>query len=167
MLTLERIEAPGPAVVRDDHGAADLLAEFEVPSEPGNERQAIAHVEQAVSGLGLPAARLERLKTAVGEAAMNAIEHGNENVAEQPVSIRVLLSRGRLRVQVTDRGAANELPPREVPDIEAKLAGLQKPRGWGLFLIESMVDEMLVTNGAHGHTLELVLHLEGVPHDDE
>ena len=28
-----------------------------------------------------------------------------------------------------------------MPDLEAKLAGLQTPRGWGLFLIGNMVDE--------------------------
>jgi len=109
----------------------------------------------------LPAPRLERLKTAVGEATMNAIEHGNENVAERLVTIRVLHSPGRLRVQVTDQSDAGELGAPEVPDIEAKLAGLQKPRGWGLFLIESMVDETRVESAAEGHTLELVLHLEG------
>ena len=93
---------------------------------------------------------------------MNAIEHSNQNVAERPVSVRVLHSPGRLRVQVADMGSEpDEQPAAEVPDIEAKLAGLQKPRGWGLFLIKSMVDETRVTNDARGHTLELVLHLEG------
>ena len=99
---------------------------------------------------------------------MNAIEHGNKNVPERPVSIRVLHSHGRLRVQVTDQSEAGELPAAEVPDIEAKLAGLQKPRGWGLFLIESMVDETRVESGARGHTLELILHLnEGDTDGDE
>lgn len=31
-----------------------------------------------MAGLGLPWPRLEWLKTAVGEATMNAMEHGNE-----------------------------------------------------------------------------------------
>jgi len=159
MLTLEREttahRAPAPA---DD---SRVLARFEVRSEPGNEREAIARVEQAVADLGLPAARLQRLKTAVAEATMNAIEHGNENVAERLVSVRVLHSPGRLRVQVSDQSQSGELPAAEVPDLEAKLAGLQRPRGWGLFLIESMVDETRVESGADGHMLELVLHLEG------
>ena len=39
----------------------------------------------------------------------------------------------------------------EVPDLDRKLAGEQKPRGWGLFLIEHMVDAMDVsTNDAAG-----------------
>ncbi|MBA3748345.1 MAG: SpoIIE family protein phosphatase, partial [Solirubrobacterales bacterium] len=90
MLTLERVAAALPAPAPADD--ARVLAQFELPSEQGNEREAIARVEQAVAELALPAARLERLKTAVAEATMNAIEHGNENVAERPVSVRVLHS---------------------------------------------------------------------------
>jgi anti-sigma regulatory factor (Ser/Thr protein kinase) len=64
-------------------------------------------------------------------------------------------------VHVSDHGGGGELPPREAPDLEAKLEGRQRPRGWGLFLIESMVDEARVTSGTDGHTLELVVRLEG------
>ena len=38
---------------------------------------------------------------------------------------------------------------------------MQTPRGWGLFLIKNMVDEMDVTSDEHHHTIELVIHLEG------
>jgi anti-sigma regulatory factor (Ser/Thr protein kinase) len=139
----------------------DVLAEFTLPSAPGNEREAMARVADAVEGLGLEPARIDRLKTAVAEATMNAMEHGNEYRADRPVSIRVLRSADRLRVLVTDRGGGGELPEREAPNLEAKLEGRQTPRGWGLFLIEKMVDEALVTSDESGHTLELALRLEG------
>jgi len=48
-----------------------------------------------------------------------------------------------------------------VPELQAKLEGLQTPRGWGLFLIQNMVDEMHRTSDEVSHTLELVMHLEG------
>jgi anti-sigma regulatory factor (Ser/Thr protein kinase) len=54
-----------------------------------------------------------------------------------------------------------------VPNLEAKLAGLQSPRGWGLFLIEKMVDEMHVTSDEDHHTIELILHLKGEQHGSE
>lgn len=98
---------------------------------------------------------------------MNAMEHGNEYRADHPVAIEVLHSPDRLRVRVTDRGEAVELPPAETPDIEAKLQGLQKPRGWGLFLIQKMVDETRVIGGEGGRTLELGLRLEGDGDGDE
>jgi serine phosphatase RsbU (regulator of sigma subunit)/anti-sigma regulatory factor (Ser/Thr protein kinase) len=144
-----------------------VLADFELPSEPGNERRVIEQVESAVADLGLEPSRVERLKTAVGEATMNAMEHGNEYRADRPVSIRVLLSADRLRVQVTDHGDAGELPEPETPDLEAKLEGRQKSRGWGLFLIEKMVDEAHVTSEAGKHTVELALRLEGGADDHE
>ena len=92
---------------------------------------------------------------------MNAMEHGNEYGPDRPVSIRVLRAADAVLVQVSDLGAAGELPPAEIPDLEAKLAGRQRPRGWGLFLIEKMVDEARETGEGGRHTLELVMRLQG------
>jgi anti-sigma regulatory factor (Ser/Thr protein kinase) len=139
------------------------LAAFEVPSEQGNERLAIDQVAEAVAGLGLAAPRLERLKTAVGEATMNAIEHGNGNRPELPVEIRVIADDTDVKVRITDQGGERPLPEVETPDIEAKLAGLQTPRGWGLFLIQNMVDRLETTVDEHHHTIELVMHLKEAP----
>jgi anti-sigma regulatory factor (Ser/Thr protein kinase) len=138
-----------------------VLDEFELASEPGNEREAIRRVEVAVAGLGMEPARLERLKTALGEATMNAMEHGNEYRPGVKVGIRVVHRDDIVRVRITDRGGAGELPEPEAPDLEAKLEGRQKPRGWGLFLIEKMVDEARVETGAQGRTLELAMRLKG------
>jgi anti-sigma regulatory factor (Ser/Thr protein kinase) len=138
-----------------------VLADFSLASEPGNERAAIERVEEAIEAIGLPSASLERLKTAVGEATMNAMEHGNEYRADLPVRLRVLHSADLLRVQVTDHGGDAPVQQAETPDLEAKLAGEQKPRGWGLFLIEKMVDETRVTSAEGSHTLELGVRLRG------
>jgi len=139
----------------------DLLAEFEVASVEGNERLALERVGLAVAPLKLSPARLERLKTAVAEATMNAMEHGNSYRADQPVCVRVLAGPELVRVQISDRGEAPPAEPAEVPDIEAKLAGLQRPRGWGLFLIKNMVDESREINDDDRHTLELTMRLGG------
>ena len=152
--------APGQSGHLD--GDRRVLAELNLPSEPGNERRAAGEVADAVEGMGLPAERLERLKTAVAEATMNAMEHGNGYRAEVPVDIRVLTTGADLTVRITDRGGSPvPVPNPEVPDLEAKLEGLQTPRGWGLFLIQNMVDEMNITGDLEHHTVELVMHLEG------
>jgi anti-sigma regulatory factor (Ser/Thr protein kinase) len=113
-----------------------------------------------VGGLGLPGPTLERLKTAVAEAAMNAMEHGNHYHAELPVVIEVSASDAELSVKITDEGSGPPAFDSETPDLEAKLEGVQTPRGWGLFLIKSMVDEMNVTGDEHHHTVELIVHLD-------
>ncbi len=136
------------------------LVEFEVPSAEGNERLALERVSAIVAPLGLEQARLNRLETAVGEATMNAMEHGNSYRADQPVTVRVLTDAERVRVQIVDQGGAPVDREAEIPDLEAKLAGLQRPRGWGLFLIKNMVDEAHEQTDGPEHVLELVMHLE-------
>jgi serine phosphatase RsbU (regulator of sigma subunit)/anti-sigma regulatory factor (Ser/Thr protein kinase) len=143
-------------------GARRALLTLSLPGESGNERIAMTRVGEAVASLDLPAARLERLKTAVSEATMNAIEYGSQNDPTIPVQIEVWVTDDDLFVSIADRGLSGPIPDAEEPDLEAKLAGDQKPRGWGLFLIKHMVDAMeIVTEGAT-QTVILTLHLGGV-----
>ena len=62
---------------------------------------------------------------------------------------------GELSVRITDRGGDEPIAEAETPDLEAKLEGLQKPRGWGLFLIQNMVDDVRVETDGSDHTIEL------------
>jgi len=150
-----------PKPARTDANLRRTLAEFSVPSEPGNERQAMELVASAIKDLGLTQQRLERFKTAVAEATLNAMEHGNYYRAELPVLIEVSASDTQLSVKITDEGSGPPAFHSETPDLEAKLEGMQTPRGWGLFLIKNMVDDMEVTGDEHHHTVELILHLDG------
>ncbi len=138
----------------------EMKAEFELPSQPGNERQALARVAEIVADLPLAPARLERLKTAVAEATMNAMEHGNRYRADAPVHIAVRASAQELVVRITDQGGGVSAQPAAAPDLAAKLAGDQSPRGWGLFLIKNMVDDMRVHDDGQQHAVELVLRLD-------
>ncbi len=141
------------------------LDEFTISSEPGNERPAAERVAQAVRGLLSPQARVERLKTAVAEATMNAMEHGNKYQRDLQVAIQVRASTTALSVLITDQGGDAAIPEPLLPDLEAKLAGLQSPRGWGLFLIKNLVDEANTTSDERHHTVELIMHLRET-HDD-
>jgi anti-sigma regulatory factor (Ser/Thr protein kinase) len=136
-----------------------VLAEFHEPSVPGNERKVMERVATAIVGVRLDQKRFERLKTAVSEAAMNAIEHGNHGDPDLPVHVRVSVTEGELTVRIVDNGGGKEIPEAETPDLEAKLAGLQKPRGWGLFLIKNMVDDLRTHTTATHHIVELVMRL--------
>ncbi|HEY5891413.1 MAG TPA: ATP-binding protein, partial [Acidimicrobiia bacterium] len=138
-----------------------VVATFTLRSEEGNERIAIARVSEAIAGLGLEPSRLERLKTAVGETVMNAIEHGNHGDPDLDVDVVVSTSDLAVKVRVTDKGGDGEIPEAATPDLEAKLAGEQTPRGWGLFLIGQMVDEVNRHRFNGTHTVELVMNKKG------
>jgi anti-sigma regulatory factor (Ser/Thr protein kinase) len=142
--------------------AAEVLASFTVPSMTGNERVALREVAAATDGCGLDDDQLERLKTAVAEATMNAIEHGNENRADVPVDITVLRYLDAVAVTITDRGGdRSEHGTAETPDLELKLRGEQRPRGWGLFLVQHMVDGMEVSTDGELHTVRLTMRTTG------
>ncbi len=93
---------------------------------------------------------------------MNAMEHGNGYDADLAVRDRRRphpTPSSRCGSPTTAAAARSRMP--STPDIEAKLEGRQSPRGWGLFLIQNMVDEVRTEADAHRHTLELIMHLEG------
>ena len=149
-------------------GGERVLTDFQLPSNPGNDREAMDRVATAAQGLNLPEKQLNRLKTAVSEATMNAIEHGNGNDPSLPVTIQLLERPNEVAVRITDcgPGPSGDLEPEE-PDLLAKLDGLQTPRGWGLFLIKNMVDELHVFGDDSSHTLELILRTDdGGPDSD-
>ncbi|HEY7281130.1 MAG TPA: SpoIIE family protein phosphatase [Actinomycetota bacterium] len=155
-------DAPAPrsskeqAVVPAEQPTSRQIVRFSLPSEPGGERAASERVAEMVEGSWLTADQAERLKTAVAEASMNAMEHGNEYRGDLPVDVEVSIWPDRLVVRITDLGTGQEADQEE-PDLEAKLEGRQTPRGWGMFLIRHMVDEMNVTTEEGQHTVELVL----------
>ncbi len=135
-----------------------VLVDTLIAGEIGNERQAMEMVAAAVAPLGLPADRLERLKTAVAETTMNAIEYGSQGRADVPVRLQVFATDEAVTVRVTDRALGGTIPDEpETPDLEAKLAGLQKARGWGLFLIEQMVDRVTVEPTEDGQAVVLLM----------
>ena len=165
MVTLRRSVGAEAFAGEVDAGqtAARVLLDVHIPSATGNERLAMDQVVEAVEPLGLEGERLERLKTAVSEAAMNAIEHGSGGQPEIPIHVRVTATSTQIQVRIADLGLGGEIPlgQSEVPDIEAKLRGDQSPRGWGLFLIEAMVDEVATEQTEQGQAVVLSVNLDG------
>ncbi len=177
LVALERAVGSGVAMKTTDTAGATaladetprLLGEWTVASVPDNERQAADRVAEVLQTAGAPwtlsTRRLERLKTAVAEATMNAMEHGNHYQADKPVALQVLGTPETVEVLITDHGSAEVIPEPDTPDLEAKLAEQQTPRGWGLFLIKNLVDDMRVTSEPGRHTVALVVRLEGGTRD--
>ncbi len=164
-----RDSLPDASTGMDDAGGQSdhnwrIIGEWMIPSVQGNERQAMKEVAEAAGGLSLSEKRLEHLKTAVAEATMNAMEHGNHYNPDIPVIVQLLASNTAVAVRISDQGGGAPIPEPQTPDLEAKLAELQTPRGWGLFLIKNLVDEMNIMRSDTHHTIELVMNLEGGSH---
>ena len=154
MVTIKRTSSAVESAAAFDQDP-DEVASFALGSSPGAEREAMVRVASIAQGLGLDGERLERLKTAVSEAAMNACEHGNQGNPDLPIEVSVLADQSKILVRIKDHGGGRSIPDPVIPNLEAKLAGEQSPRGWGLFLIEKMVDKMRTSTDDQYHTIEL------------
>jgi anti-sigma regulatory factor (Ser/Thr protein kinase) len=137
-----------------------VIGEFCVPSAPGNEREAAEQVVDIVRRSELPAPGLEELRTAVAEAVLNAMEHGNQYRRELYVVVQVTAAGNTLAVRVIDQGAGQPVEDPQEPDLAAKLAGEQSPRGWGLFLIKQMADDVRIRSSEGGVVVEMFWYLD-------
>jgi serine/threonine-protein kinase RsbW len=115
--------------------------ELSLPSELGYEVIARDAVAAFARRLGLSADRIEDLKTALSEACINAIEHGNLLRPGLRVQINCRFEDERLVIEVVDQGLSAFAPKSEPLSIGEKIAGLGSLRGMGLSLISQLCDE--------------------------
>jgi serine/threonine-protein kinase RsbW len=135
--------------------------EVRLPSKMGFEKVAMSTASAVAKLMGFPDDRVEDLKTAVAEACINAIEHGNR--LNEKLKVDVVLSAGvdSLEVKVIDDGKGMSKQPAK-PDIDRKMHGEEDPRGMGMFLIQALVDEAEWVTGAEGKSsyVRLVIRLD-------
>jgi serine/threonine-protein kinase RsbW len=143
--------------------APGRLVELRIPNELGWERVAIDVAASIAERMGFPPERIEDIKTAVSEATTNAIEHGNLFDRTKMVSIVLAPGPQKLEIMIRD---ASIVPFGEddslgtPPDLKQILAGKGKVRGWGIFLIKSLVDEAEFTSTDEGNVVRMVVYLQ-------
>lgn len=91
----------------------------------------------------MPTDTLERLRLLVSEIATNAVRH--TGLISEPgfggeVGLRLTVSPGTVRVEVTDPGPGFERPGRPSPDPE-------RGSGYGLYLVDKLTDRWGVDRG--------------------
>jgi serine/threonine-protein kinase RsbW len=125
----------------------------------GFEKVAMECSASVAKRMGFTQDRIEDLKTAVAEACLNAIEHGNKLDTSTKVGITLTIEESRLQVSVKDQGKGIEEAP--TPSIENKIQGKDKPRGWGIFLIKSLVNEVTFEPSPEGgNVTKMIIYLE-------
>jgi serine/threonine-protein kinase RsbW len=139
----------------------DETVQLWIPSRLGYEKVAMAAAGSIAKSMGFHTERVEDLETAVSEACINAIEHGNKNVVEDKVLLLIKSNGERLEVNVKDQGKLMESPRLNTPSIEDKLKPGAEKRGWGMFLIKSLVDELdMNVQPGNGLQLKMVIYLQ-------
>ncbi len=83
---------------------ADKNVELLIPNVLGSEKIAMEHAASVAKEMGFSDDRIEDLKTAVSEACLNAIEHGNKWNTTTKVGIYLSINKTKLKVSVEDTG---------------------------------------------------------------
>jgi serine/threonine-protein kinase RsbW len=115
--------------------------ELRLPSRLGFEKVAMNTAASVAHIMGFADERIEDLKTAIAEACINAMEHGNK--LDETLYVGVILSVGQdsLEIKVLDTGRGPQ-GHAVTPDIDRKMHEEEAARGMGMFLIEALVDEV-------------------------
>jgi serine/threonine-protein kinase RsbW len=133
--------------------------ELRLPSKLGYEKVAMNTAASVARLMGFSEERVEDLKTAVAEACINAMEHGNKMDAALTVGVILSIDQDSLEVKVTDTGGGPQ-GEHAAPDIDKKMHGEEDARGMGMFLIQALVDEAeWVSSPPAGSYARMVIHL--------
>ena len=133
--------------------------ELHIPSVLGSEKVAMEKAAAVARDMGFSENRIEDLKTAVSEACVNAIEHGNQLDESTKVGVTLTVNDSSLHVAVHDEG--KDIDPAPKPDIEKKMEGMETTRGMGIFLIESLMNEVTFESKPEGgKVVKMVVYLE-------
>ena len=91
-------------------------------------------------------------RTALAEALANAIAYGNRHDRARLVRVRVEVSRDAVHLHVTDEGSGFD--PADVPD-PTRPDRLQREDGRGLFVLKSLVDQVVFNEKGNSVCLTL------------
>src|SRR5690349_13788351 len=147
---------------KNDSDLTERVIELRLPSRLGYEKVAMDTASSLARRMGFGGDRIDALRTAVGEAVTNAIEHGNQHDAAMKVTVVLTLRPDELVVSVADQGRKHLVHDQTLltPRIDEVMQKTDKG-GWGIWLIRELMDEVEFTTApSGGNQIRMVIHLE-------
>jgi len=125
-----------------------------LPMAPDMEIVASQAASAMATFVGMSPDRVDEVRMAVVEACINAFEHSHASERRVEITFRLFGAAGpeRLEIRVHDRGVGFQPDRVEVPNLAEKLKGERK-RGWGLKIIQGLMDEVEILSGSQGTTV--------------
>ncbi|MFC1826759.1 ATP-binding protein [Thermodesulfobacteriota bacterium] len=138
----------------------EQLLELHLPNILGAEKEAIKKAVTIAEKMGFARDRIEDLKTALAEACINAIEHGNKFDQKKKVKVTLAADDNSLQVIVYDEG--DGIDPKKIPQKRVRDDGVPCRRGYGVFLISNLMNEFhFEKNPGKGNNVKMLMHLSG------
>ncbi|MBU2498711.1 MAG: ATP-binding protein [Proteobacteria bacterium] len=139
----------------------EQTVEISLPNRLGYERVVMGSVAAFARSVGFVPSRIEDLKTAVAEACINAVQHGNKGRSDARVIVTMQFKEDVFHVSVFDEGEGAKKILKD-PDIVRIMDNLDPPTGFGTFLMRQLMDEVeFVKTANHGHEVRMAIKLGG------
>jgi anti-sigma regulatory factor (Ser/Thr protein kinase) len=131
--------------------------ELKLPIIANMELVAVQTAEVVARHMDLSEVKAAEISMALIEACINAFEHSQ---AQNNVFIHFILEENSLVIKVIDQGIGFDKTKVEIPAIENKLGTEERKRGWGLQLIQELMDSVEFESGKDGTTVTMTKNKE-------
>ena len=126
--------------------------ELTLPIIPDLELAATKTAEVVAKHMNLDEEKSAEIGMALIEAIINAFEHSGSD--SENVEIHFVIQGDTLVIKVTDKGKGFDPSKVKIPNIEEKLRS-DKKRGWGLKLIQELMDTVEFESTPEGTTVTM------------
>jgi len=139
-----------------DNAAFDKAETMTVPMEEGQELEVARRAEELARGLSFERDTIEEMKLAIIEAVINAVEHSKSVERKVFITFGLDLKRRRMTIIIQDYGSGFDPGTVETPDIAKKMRKGSYKRGWGLKLMQELMDEVQISSSVKGTQVKMV-----------
>ena len=131
--------------------------ELKLPILPNMELIATQTAEVIARHMNLTDDQSGEISMALIEACINAFEHSK---SDNNVFIHFLIEEDSLVVKVIDQGIGFDKTKVEIPKIENKIGKEERKRGWGLQLIQELMDSVEFESNSDGTTVTMKINIK-------
>ena len=129
---------------------SDTTVELKLPIIENMELVATQTAEVVSKHMKLETDKTNEISLALIEACINAFEHSE---TKEDIYIHFIISDENLTIKVIDKGVGFDSSSIKLPNIDDKLGTQERKRGWGLMLIQELMDKVDYESDNSGTTL--------------